>query len=56
MALAHCHGQGVTHRNLKPKYVLLQPRGRLVGEALRLQLGPLARVRVGVRVRVRVRP
>ena len=26
MALAHCHGQGVTHRNLKPKYVLLQPR------------------------------
>ena len=26
MALAHCHGQGVTHRNLKPKYVLLQPQ------------------------------
>ena len=26
MALTHCHGQGVTHRNLKPKYVLLQPR------------------------------
>ena len=25
-ALAHCHGQGVTHRNLKPKYVLLHPR------------------------------
>ena len=25
-ALAHCHCQGITHRNLKPKYVLLQPR------------------------------
>ena len=24
-ALAHCHCQGITHRNLKPKYVLLRP-------------------------------
>jgi serine/threonine protein kinase len=26
-ALAHCHCQGITHRNLKPKYVLMRPRG-----------------------------
>ena len=26
-ALAHCHCQGITHRNLKPKYVLLRKRG-----------------------------
>ena len=27
-ALAHCHCQGITHRNLKPKYVLLRhPEG-----------------------------
>ena len=24
LALAHCHCQGITHRNLKPKYVLLR--------------------------------
>jgi len=23
-ALAHCHAQGITHRNLKPKYILLE--------------------------------
>jgi serine/threonine protein kinase len=26
-ALAHCHCQGITHRNLKPKYVLLRRNG-----------------------------
>ena len=26
VALAHCHCQGITHRNLKPKYVLLRRR------------------------------
>lgn len=25
-ALAHCHIQGITHRNLKPKYVMLQDK------------------------------
>ena len=27
-ALAHCHCQGITHRNLKPKYVLLRTEGQ----------------------------
>ena len=27
IALAHCHCQGITHRNLKPKYVLLRRTG-----------------------------
>mmetsp|Transcript_32900 Transcript_32900/g.108470 ORF Transcript_32900/g.108470 Transcript_32900/m.108470 type:complete len:269 (-) Transcript_32900:2-808(-) len=26
-ALAHCHAQGITHRNLKPKYIMLEEAG-----------------------------
>ncbi|KAL1528651.1 hypothetical protein AB1Y20_009989 [Prymnesium parvum] len=32
-ALAHCHGQGICHRNLKPKYVLLRKSARGTDEA-----------------------
>ena len=32
-ALAHCHCQGITHRNLKPKYLLLRESRRGTEEA-----------------------
>ena len=32
-ALAHCHCQGITHRNLKPKYLLLRESARGTAEA-----------------------
>ena len=36
-ALAHCHEQGITHRNLKPKYMLLRrPSGRQTGWQVKL--------------------
>jgi serine/threonine protein kinase len=32
-ALAHCHCQGITHRNLKPKYIMLRDTNRGTEEA-----------------------
>ena len=52
-ALAHRHGQGITHRNLKPKYMLLharRPRVGLARQVIRLQLCALARDAANVRI------
>jgi serine/threonine protein kinase len=47
-ALAHCHAQGITHRNLKPKYILLDQSpagGALPGERWNVRLSDFNSVR-----------
>ena len=42
-ALAHCHCQGITHRNLKPKYLLLRQSNRGTEDAPLYDVSPRAR-------------